>query len=362
VNVTSPLLVAFARQVDWCRTSAPFTSRVLERSRLWLMQDAQAHAALSAAAPDPLACAVPLRWAAALHHLALRGLSPWVEHWPPVVASASASASASDAAIDHAITTAWSTHRLHCQAALALPPQTNEVLRSAVLLPGLLHIAARTQLPISLLEIGASAGLNLWCDHLDFDFGAWSWGQPEAELTLRTTWRGLVPVEAGAHLYIIQRAACDAAPIDLRRPDEALRLASFVWPEQAERLARLQAAIHLATRCMARDSVAVQALPAQRFVEDALQTPRAGCATVLMHSVVWQYIGAEEQAAIAAAVEAAGQRASAAAPLAWLRFEPPTPEARIALRCRLWPGGQDRLLALAHPHGEHIEWVATGAA
>jgi hypothetical protein len=77
-----------------------------------------------------------------------------------------------------------------------------------------------------------------------------------------------------------------------------------------------------------------------------------------MHSVVWQYIAPDEQAAIAQALEAAGARATAQAPLAWLRMEPPSPDSQVELRCRLWPGGTDQQLAVVHPHGAWIDWTA----
>ncbi len=351
------LLDAFEAQVNWCRVPAPFTAKVLARSQRWLAQDASAHAVFAALSSDPLAAAVPLRWAAALHHLALRGLQPWASLWSP----AAVRAEVSDAALDEAIVSAWSQQRAHCQAALALPPQTNEVRRSVTLLPGLLHVAARTGLPIQLLEIGASAGLNLWCDHFGYDFGSWTWGDPARALQLHCDWRGRVPDEASASLQVVRRAGCDAHPIDLSKPDEGLRLASFIWPDQAERLLRLQAARQVVQACMARDGVVVQALQAARFVEQQLQTLPHGQTTVLMHSVVWQYIAADEQAAITATVEAAGRRASADSPLAWLRFEPPRPDAKMALRCRLWQGaaldGEDRVLALSHPHGADVKWL-----
>ena len=72
----SALLRAFDFQVQWCREPAPFTAQVLQRTRLWLEQDEAAHAAFAALSADPMAGAVALRWAAALHHLALRGLQP----------------------------------------------------------------------------------------------------------------------------------------------------------------------------------------------------------------------------------------------------------------------------------------------
>ncbi len=356
VSSTS-LLAAFDFQVQWCREPAPFTARVLQRTRLWLAVDSAAHAAFSAFADDPLAAAMALRWAGALHHLALRGLQPWAALWPP----AGLGLATSDAALDAAITIAWRDQQPTVQAALQLPPQTNEVNRSVALLPGLLWVAARAGLPLNLLEIGASAGLNLWCDHYRYNHGCWKWGAPSAALVLRSDWHGVVPEEAGANLQVIRRAACDAHPIALDHPDEGLRLASFIWPEQAERLARLNTARTETARLLAAHGVRVEALPAANFLARELAAPPPGCATVVMHSVVWQYIPAAEQAAITAAIEAAGARASNAAPLAWLRFEPRAGDGHVELRCRLWPGGADHLLARCHPHGVRVEWLAAGA-
>jgi hypothetical protein len=352
--LASPLLTAFDFQVQWCREPAPFTARVLQRTRQWLAADAAAHAAFSAFAQDPLAAAMALRWAGALHHLALRGLQPWARLWPP----GGLGLQAIDAEFDAAIAAAWRDQQPTVQAALRLPPQTNEVNRSVALLPGLLWVAARAGLPLKLLEIGASAGLNLWCDRYRYDLGSWRWGDPDAALTLHSDWHGGVPSEACANLQVVRRAACDAKPIDLGHPDEGLRLASFIWPEQAERLARLNAARAEAARLMAASGVQVEALPAADFLARELRAPPPGCATVVVHSVVWQYIPAAEQAAITASIEAAGARASTAAPLAWLRFEPRAGDGHVELRCRLWPVGADHLLARCHPHGTRVEWLA----
>ena len=347
----SPLLSAFAEQVVWCQPDAPFTSRLLERPQAWLAADQTANATVTAAAPDPRAAAVPLRWAGALHHLALRGLQPWAALWPP------AQSNVSDDQLDAAIATAWREQLPHVLAALALPPQTNEVQRSAILLPGLLHIAAATGLPLSLLEIGASAGLNLWIERYFYDYGAWCWGDPAAALKLRSEWAGPIPAAANTPLKMLRRAACDANPIELTKPDEALRLKAFIWADQAERLARCTAAQHEAARWLVADGVKVESLPAAQFVQRELARPRQGAATVLYHSIVWQYIAPAEQAAISQAVLAAATRASATAPLAWLRFEGSAATPQHQLRCTLWPGGVDRQLAFAHPHGARIQWL-----
>ncbi len=366
--MTSPLLQAFDWQVQWCQGPAPFTALVLQRTRQWLQRDAQAHAALAAFTADPLAGAVPLRWAAALHHLALQGVAPFATLWrsalappaqrPPLATPAPTGFDAGAAeAISRAVQAAWLHHRSHMDQALSRAPQTNEVQRSAALLPGLLFIADQTKLPVALLELGASAGLNLWCDRYRHDHGAWSWGDVQAPLTLRSEWVGPVPAEAGTDLRIAHRAGCDPHPLNLHQAGEPLRLASFIWPDQTERMARLRSAMQAVEGWMRVADLAIQARPASAFVKRELATPRPGLATVLMHSVVWQYLDDEEQRAIFTQVEVAGQRATAKAPLAWLRFEPPTADGNVELRCRLWPGRGDRLLARCHPHASRIEWL-----
>lgn len=351
----SPLLSAFDQQVVWCSRNAPFTARVIERSRHWLAENASAHAALAALATDPGAGAVPLRWAAALHRLALLGRAPWAALWPP----AEAAATPADGEIDASIRLAWRQHRGELDDWLSRPPQTNEVGRSAVLLPGLLQLAAEAGQPLMLLEIGASAGLNLWCDRWRHEHGAWAWGDAAAPLALHAEWRGPPPVAQGS-LKIAGRRACDLDPIDLAAPLAAVQLASYVWADERGRLARLQSAAQAAAAWMAAEGIHVERRGAADFVREAIAAAPAGSLPVLLHSIVWQYLGAAEQAAVSVAYAAA----AATRDVAWLRLEPPGPN--LGPDLVLQRGLQaPRTLAHAHPHGQWIEWlgaVAPGAA
>lgn len=351
------LLAAFEQQQRWCETPSPFTAALLAESQAWLAGDAPARRAfvhLLASDPtaqaDPLAGAVPLRWAGALHHLALQGQTPWAVLWPPHGPAVPA-----PAALGEAVRAAWQGQQPLLQAALAHAPQTNEVQRSAALLPGLLHLAAATGLPMALLELGASAGLNLWPERHRCDYGTWACGPADATLRLRAEWRGPVPPFASTRLQVAERAACDAQPVDLQRPGEALRLTSFIWPDQAERLARLRSALACVQPWMQAEAVVVQAQGAAEFVAEQLAVPRPGRCTVLLHSIVWQYLPADAQAEVRRRLAEAAALATPQAPLAWLRLEPPAADQPVQLRCTLWPGGEDRLLAQAHPHGA---WLA----
>ncbi len=366
------LLDSLEWQQRWCLQPSPFTSQLLGLTRQWLTQDRAALQVFAASHADPMSAAVALRWAGGLHHLALRGLSPWSRLWPPQRVPPR------DDALADALRQAWSEHRDHLLRALQRAPQTNEVGRSAVLLPGFLELAARRPgWPLALLEIGSSAGLNLWPERWHYDYGPWTWGPPDAPLSLQAGWTGPVPHHVPGELLIAERQACDLSPMALDDPDEALRLMSFVWPDQAERLQRLRAAVAAvrqasaesaahAERQSAGDAQApaapvggtrIHASSAAAFLQRSLAEPRPACWTVVFHSIVWQYIDPAEQQQVHALLQAAGARASEQAPLAWLRMEPPQPDQPVELRCTLWPGGETQRWAQVHPHGQTLHWL-----
>jgi hypothetical protein len=81
-------------------------------------------------------------------------------------------------------------------------------------------------------------------------------------------------------------------------------------------------------------------------------------ATVVFHSIFWQYLPAETAGKVRVAIAAHGASATPAAPVAWLRMEPAEPSpVPIELRLTLWPGGEERLLANVQAHGASVEWL-----
>jgi hypothetical protein len=233
-------------------------------------------------------------------------------------------------------------------------PQTNEVRRSACLLPGFLTVAAMWGLPLRIFEIGASAGLNQQWDRFSYVFGSGArWGDEASPVRLDAEWRG-APGPFEAKVQVAERAACDRKPVDIRDPVARRRLMAYVWAGQPERLERLEGAIAMALAAEIR----VETEDAVTWVARRA-APAAGFATVVYHSIFWQYMPPESQAAARAAIEAQGAAATAASPFAWLRMEPP-PEnlAIVELRLTTWPGGEERILGLVHPHGAFVDWRA----
>jgi hypothetical protein len=340
-------VASFRTQARGCaETGSPIYAELLTRAAA----DVEAGGAFAEILVDywgaPILDALPLRVLGAIHEKVLAGAAPDLAAYYPSVGGHFDADGAWQALL--AIVEA-DRDELRVAAA-SRGVQTNEVRRSAALLGGFLHLAQQTDLPLRVREIGASAGLNLLFDRFAYRLGPHEWGDPSSPVVLTSDWQGPAP-DLGAPLRIASRAGCDIAPIDVRDADRARRLESFVWPDQLDRHERLRAAITLARREPPR----LEALRADEFVARELAAPVDGEATVLFQSVVWWYIPKAERERISAAVAAAGARATAHAPLAWLRME----GVRLhdaELRVMRWPGGEDRLLGYVHWHGAWVRW------
>lgn len=350
--MTDLVAQAFERQIGWCDAAgSPFTARVLEAALADWRAGGALRGLLADRTGDPGQDLVPLRVAGALHAMVLDGSDAALAAlYPP--RRDTFDATAAPGAVAHAL----AAQRDRVARYLAVAPQTNEVGRSAVLLGGFAAIAAATGLPLATLEIGASAGLNQLWHRFRHELGSRTWGDPASPVIVRCDWQGDAPA-LPPRIAVASSAACDSAPVDLRDDDAALRLASYVWADQRERLERLRAAIALART----EGAVVDRADALDWTREQLARPRPGVVTVLVHSMMWQYLPAPTRDALQHCIRQAGSRARADAPLAWLALEPPSPDALFDLRLTLWPGGRSRVLAQAHPHGRHALWRAPDA-
>ncbi|MEY2432931.1 MAG: hypothetical protein QOC92_2656 [Acidimicrobiaceae bacterium] len=300
---------------------------------------------------EPVLDALPLRFLGGVHRLVLDGDAPDLARFYPSVGGKFA---IDDAALDPAPTflATVAEHRSQVIEALARSVQTNEVGRCASLLPGFLAVAESTGLPLRILELGTSAGLNLRWDHYRYEGGAGgsSFGDPDSVLQFTGVYIDPLPrLDVEAH--VVERRGCDRNPIDATSVAGSQLLRSFVWPDQLDRLRALDAALALAPSV----PVLVDRADAAVWVADQLGRVTDGMATVLFQSIVWQYLTRDTRAAVRSAVREAGAAATASAPVAWLRMEPgaePTKGADV--RLSLWPPGLDRSIALTGYHGRPV--------
>ncbi len=296
----------------------------------------------------PVLDALGLRLLGGIHRIVLAGSAPRLARYYP------SAGGVPDSAVWPEFVALVGERFEEVRAALGERVQTNEVARSAALLPGFLRIAARTGLPLRLLELGSSAGLLQLADRYRYELGPHHWGSEASGVRIRAEWSGPAP-DLDAKLDVASRLGCDPNPLDVNDPAVALRLQSFVWPEQTERMALLRAAIGYGRSV----HPSIEQTGAARFLARELAQPAHGVTTLVFQSVVWWYIPEAERAEIVRLMDEAGTRAASDAPLAWLRLEGATTR-EAEIRLSLWPGGSDALLGTAHYHGRWVKW--TGAS
>lgn len=344
---TAAVIEHFVEQARFSEAyGSPFMARLLEV----LARDIEAGgpaAALVASWPrSPRTDAVAVRLAGALHAAVLSGRAPALAAEYPAAKPAWDIAQVWPLARDFLA-------REHdwVAAFLSSAPQTNETQRAIALLAGFLFLAASHDRELELLEIGASAGMNLYWDRFAYRTDSWRWG--DGDVRISTQWTG-PPPPLDAVPRLRSRAACDLNPVDIRDPAERLRLRAYVWADQTERLARFDAAAALA----AAGDVRVERADAAEWLEARLPQRSPDALTVVYHSVFYQYPRRETRERIARAIAAAGE--SGAAPLAWLRLEPeavlggPRDSVRFLVDLVSWPGGQRRTLATTDGHANFV--------
>lgn len=230
---------------------------------------------------------------------------------------------------------------------LSRPPQTNEVGRAAALIGGLLHLAARTTLPVRLVEVGASAGLNLRADQFCVAGDSGSYGDPNSPVVLTHAWQGAAPPTGS--IEVISRSGGDLAPIDPATPSGRLILTAYVWPDQAARLARLRGACELAEQVPAD-------LRAESATATIARTKLAdGSWTVVWHSIFRQYLDEAQRTELADGVARLGATATARARFAYLYLEQ-SRAGGCPVTLTTWPGGESQVLGSASPHGIPVRW------
>lgn len=342
----------FAEQAKWCEElGSPFTAELLRAFGTDLSAGGPMAAICGNWTGNPRKDALGLRIAGALHHAVLTGVAPELAAAYPVPGRDWTMADVWPAA------KAWLGQNLHhVQRFIESPPQTNETRRSIALLPGFLELSARYDHPMNLLELGASAGLNQNWDAYRYDTDAWRWGEGR-EVTISTDWQGPPAGHLDARPEIAARAACDLSPVDLSDDTAVSRLKCYTWPDQFDRLERLDAAVSIA---QARGTQ-VDKADALDWLRKRLANRPSGQLTVVYHSVFLIYPPKDVIESIIGLIEETGHAATTERPLAWLCMESEalfagrrdTP--RFEVRLKTWPGGESKLLARTDGHVTHVE-------
>jgi len=284
----------------------------------------------------------------------------------------------------------WPAFRslLHAQAPAVLRRmrtrsiQTNEVGRSAALLPALAWArrrasASRDHRPLALVEVGPSAGLNLLLDRYRISYvrDGRPWrevGDPSSPVRLRCELRGAgEPPLDEVPVPIARRTGIDLAPVDVT-DDEACRwLAACVWPGIPDRPERLVAALEVARReppTLVRGDATTDLAP-------LVASLPADVLPVVVATWALAYLGRQGRAQLIEGLDGVGAErdvvlVAAEEPRAVPWAPPVEPElARLGdaegdgtttvLAARTWRGGRagSDLLAVCHPHVRWMAWA-----
>jgi hypothetical protein len=338
-----------ARRIRWysdVNREAPTHSALLAHTADDILAGGPAWTVLQGREDDPRGSALALRFMGAVHRLVLRGQAPQLAPFYRSVGGREGPEGAWEAFRD-----VLASNVEVLREEVTRPVQTNEVGRSGTLVGGFLSVAERFGLPLRVLELGASAGLNLRWDHFNYEARGERWGPADSPVRLCDFDTPPTP-PFGVEATVAERRGCDKNPLDPTSEKDRLTLLSFVWCDQAWRVRRLRAAFEVAAQVPA----SVDRANAPEWLEQRLGEESTGVATVVFHSIFMQYLAEADKERTLEVLHEAGASVTAKAPLAWLRMEPAGDHADLHLT--VWPGGEERLLAHSGFHGANVRWVS----
>ena len=262
---------------------------------------------------------------------------------------------------------------------LARATQTNEPGRCAVFAP----VLASLPQPITLLEIGSSAGLCLLPDRYRYAYapidrspdaagpvgaesedavGTRQITRPSAAgpdaplLECRVT--GTPPGDP-AGLVVAARCGLDLRPLDPGDADDAHWLRALVWPGEDAREVRLASCLALA----ASDPPPILTGDVRDGLGVLLERVAPGSTPVLQHSAVLSYLTRTDRDAVERAIRASQEAGSG---LRWLSYEGPSVVTSVKDRLAdrdAWAERPNFVVALdgepiarASAHGGWVEW------
>ena len=231
---------------------------------------------------------------------------------------------------------------------------TNEVGRSAVLHPAFAMAAKAAGSPLSLIEIGPSAGLNLIWDKYGVryrrDGQTVATLNDAAPLVIDCEARGDKVPPAGAPPPVASRLGLELTPVDLSNADDRDWLRALIWPDQVSRLERLDRAIAL----FAREKPPILAGDALALLPDALAGVPRGTTPVVYHTIAVYQFSREMREALESILTIAGLRR----PVLRVSFEFDGQLYVLSLIRYADGVREETRLASCHPHGTWIEWLA----
>ncbi len=206
--------------------------------------------------------------------------------------------------------------------------------------------------PLTVVEVGCSAGLNLNWNRFGYDFGEWGQlGVAASPVQLATQWRGEKRPTYRAELPQVAAAiGIDVNPLDMRDPADAQWLEALIWPEHHGRRDQLRNAIAVSQQY----PLTLQRGDMFDLLPAAVQAASAETQLVIFGSfVLYQLSGEMRQQLDLLLDRLARERELCWISAEWIQSDSPD------LTLTRWHNGrrETQLLANVEPHGRWIEWL-----
>ena len=222
--------------------------------------------------------------------------------------------------------------------------QTNEPARCAAIMPLLASLPG----PLSIIEVGASAGLCLLPDKYAYKYNSVAI-TPNGVANSPTFGCNTDMISEIAYPEIVWRAGLDLNPLDIHNEQEMEWLELLVWPGQDHRAENLRKAIQVA-RSKPPEVHRGDLLTDLRALID--QAP-ADSTTVVFHSAVLNYLSSQEERDrfVQTVTEHADHWISNESPFVLPSLAPKVPEDRVGEFVLSLDG---KPMAWSHPHGAYL--------
>ena len=235
--------------------------------------------------------------------------------------------------------------------------QTNVVRRCTCLVPAFSVVSWEAhRRPLHLIDLGASAGLNLNFDRYGVRYTRAGreilrWGDGGAVVQLEAELRGESLPALEQHIAVGGRVGVDLDPVDALDPESLLWLRALIWPEHVERHQRLVDAAEELRAHPVRllEGDAVETLP--QLLEEA---PEDEALTAYTTVALYQFPRAARERMERILIDASRSR-----PVWRVALEGVHATELTLTRYRDGSAAPTELLATASPHGWWLEWVGS---
>jgi hypothetical protein len=232
--------------------------------------------------------------------------------------------------------------------------QTNEVGRCAVLLPAFELVAAATERqPLTIIEIGSSAGLTLLWDQYRYRYGeGLDCGDPNSPVKIECSLRGeMRPPIPGQLPKVASRTGIDLSPIDLNNAENAQWLRALVWPDNQKRARQLEPAIRLVKQAPPR-IITGNALDLLPSLINKVPDKAPLC---IYHSFTLTLASGEPREKLHSLLTKASKKRDMF--LVWMEWATDSETPLLGLAKFSNTIKTEKILARCHSHGEWLEWM-----